>query len=124
MRQRHLQRGFTIVEVLVAIVVLTVGVLGLVGTSALVTRTIGQGKRNTHASLVAANRLETLRLQALAALPRCVGLTGGAATAAGNVLERWTITGSGPTRWASVVVTYPAHRGTSADTIFTVIHCG
>ena len=40
---RNSQRGFTIVEIIIAIVVLTVGLLGLVSTAALVTRMIARG---------------------------------------------------------------------------------
>jgi len=55
------ERGFTIVEVVVAIVVLTVGLLGLVTTSALVTRMIARGQRSANAATFAARRLEVLR---------------------------------------------------------------
>ena len=41
--------GFTIAEVLVAIVVLSVGVVAMPGSSALVTRMIGRGQRATRA---------------------------------------------------------------------------
>ena len=44
-------RGFTIIEVLVAVLVLTVGVTALVGSAGIVTRMIGQGKRTTQAAL-------------------------------------------------------------------------
>ena len=37
------ESGFTIVEVIIAIIVLSVGLLGLVSTAALVTRMIGRG---------------------------------------------------------------------------------
>ncbi len=55
------ERGFTIVEVLIAIIVLTVGLLGLMGTSALVTRMIARGQRSAVASIYAADRFEQLR---------------------------------------------------------------
>src|SRR5438552_19088767 len=55
------ERGFTIVEVIVAIIVLTVGLLGLVATSALVTRMIARGQRSNNAATFAAQRLEILR---------------------------------------------------------------
>ena len=43
-------QGFTIIEVLVAVLVLTVGVTALVGSAGMVTRMIGQGKRTTQAT--------------------------------------------------------------------------
>ena len=55
------QRGFTIVEVIVAIMVLTIGLLGLVTSSALVTRMIARGQRSANAATFAAKRLEILR---------------------------------------------------------------
>ena len=58
------ERGFTIIEVTVAIVVLTVGLLGLVTTAALVTRMMGRGQRSAMAATFAQRRLERLRLAA------------------------------------------------------------
>jgi len=75
------ERGFTIVEVIVAIIVLTVGLLGLVATSALVTRMIARGQRSNNAATFAAQRLEILRT------------TGCRARAAGND-TLWTQSGT------------------------------
>jgi prepilin-type N-terminal cleavage/methylation domain-containing protein len=54
-------RGFTIIEVLIAMIVLTVGVLALVSTAALVTRMIARGQRSADASAFMARRVERLR---------------------------------------------------------------
>ena len=58
------QRGFTIIEIIIAIIVLTVGVLGLVTTAALVTRMIARGQRSAVASAFGSRRLEQLRAAA------------------------------------------------------------
>ena len=42
--------GFSLVEVLVAIVVLGIGIVAMVGSSAMVTRMIGRGKVETRAA--------------------------------------------------------------------------
>ncbi len=55
------EQGFTIVEVIVAIMVLTVGLLALVTSAALVTRMIGRGQRSAVAAQYAQRRLEMLR---------------------------------------------------------------
>jgi prepilin-type N-terminal cleavage/methylation domain-containing protein len=58
---RNSERGFTLVEIIIAIIVLTVGLLGLVSTAALVTRMIARGQRSAVASTFAAQRMEQLR---------------------------------------------------------------
>jgi prepilin-type N-terminal cleavage/methylation domain-containing protein len=55
------EQGFTLVEVIVAILVLTVGLLGLVTSAALVTRMIARGQRSAVQSLFSTRRLEMLR---------------------------------------------------------------
>ncbi len=67
------KRGFTIVEVIIAIIVLTVGVLGLVTTAALVTRMIGRGQRSATASAFASRRLERQRIAGCIAGQRLPG---------------------------------------------------
>lgn len=55
------EQGFTVVEVIVAIIVLTIGLLGLVASSALVTRMIARGQRSASQASFTARRLEMAR---------------------------------------------------------------
>jgi len=55
------EQGFTLVEVIIAVLVLTVGLLGLVGSAALVTRMIGRGHRSGVQVAFSQRRLEMLR---------------------------------------------------------------
>ena len=64
MANRH--RGFTLVELIVALLVLEVGLLGLLATAACVTRLIERGERASRAVMFAADRLERLRTTACA----------------------------------------------------------
>jgi len=53
--------GLTLVEMLVAVVILSVGLLGLVGTAGVVTRQVGGGAKQSAVAQVMANRVEKLR---------------------------------------------------------------
>ncbi len=55
--------GFTIIEVIIAVLVLSVGLLGLASSSALVTRMIGQGQRFSKVSFLGNEKLELMRSQ-------------------------------------------------------------
>lgn len=115
-------RGFTLIEIIVAIVILSVGVLGMVGSAGLVSRMIGQGKRNTRAGVVALQRMEVLRQTALSTSPHCTALAGGTATT-NAVNETWTVSGAGRSRRLRIIVRYQTTRGTLADTVNTVVLC-
>ncbi len=67
------QGGFTIIEIIIAIIVLTVGVLGLVTTAALVTRMIARGQRSATAASFASRRLERMRAAGCVAAQRVDG---------------------------------------------------
>lgn len=117
--------GFTLVEVLVAIVVLGVGIVALVGSSAMVTRMIGRGKVETRAAQVASRRLETLRLAAYSTSPRCTAagfISGGPATTSG-VTESWVVPVAGKVRSVQVNVTYRTVQGTRTASLQTRIEC-
>ena len=120
------RQGFTIVEVLVAIIVLGVGVVALVGSSALVTRMIGRGKHATRAVQMAEQRLEFMRQRAQSTSPQCTALANGTINHAGGVVEQWTSTtpvGSPDERNLTARVTYRTARGTDTITLFTIIRC-
>jgi prepilin-type N-terminal cleavage/methylation domain-containing protein len=117
--------GFTLVEVLVAIVILTVGLIALAGSSAMTTRMIGRGKVETRVAQAASQRLELLRLAAYSTTPRCTAgsfATGGPVTANG-LTESWTVPAAGKVRNVQVNITYRIPRGTRTASVQTRIEC-
>ncbi|MEX0691142.1 MAG: prepilin-type N-terminal cleavage/methylation domain-containing protein [Gemmatimonadales bacterium] len=111
------RNGFTVVEVIIAIVILSVGIISLAGTAALVTRMVAQGQRYTEAAQLANRRFEILRSM------DCATLEAGSATG-GQFTETWTITTVGTNgRTLSVVVQSPTGTGVRADTFSTTRFC-
>lgn len=117
--------GFTLVEVLVAIVVLTIGLIALVGTSAMVTRMIARGKVETRVAQAASRRMETLRLAAYSTSPRCTAGTfaNGGPVTTGGLTESWTVPVAGKVRNVQVQVTYRTVRGPRTASLQTRIEC-
>ncbi len=113
-----LERGFTVVEVLIAVLLLTVGLLGMVTTAALTTRMIGQGQRYGEASAIANERFEILRSKP------CAEMTGGSAQV-GRFSLNWTVTPDQADTWRRVEVTVvsPVAGGTRTDRFATIIAC-
>ena len=97
--------AFTLLEVLVALVILGVGILGLSANAALVSRLVGDGSRLTLAATVATARFELLR-----SMP-CATATSGSARTRG-IEHRWSVeTTSASTLEVEVSVTYPLRSG-------------
>jgi len=117
--------GFTLIEVMMAIVILTLGLLALAVATANVTSMVGSGKWATVASQVATRRLETIRQVAYSTSPSCTSsaLIGGTASAVTGVTESWTIAGTGNTRAVFVTVSYPRGNRTTTDSIATLLRC-
>jgi prepilin-type N-terminal cleavage/methylation domain-containing protein len=122
---KHSSSGFTLVEVLVAIVVLGIGIVALVGSSAMVTRMIGRGKVETRAAQVASRRLETLRLAAHSTSPRCTaaGFANGGPVTTSNVTESWVVPAVGKVRTVQVNVSYRTVQGARTASLQTRIEC-
>src|SRR5438034_11390608 len=117
------EEGFTIVEGSAASVVLTIGLLALVTSAALVTRMIGRGQRSAVAAQYAQRRLEMLRVTG------CKSQAGGS-----EVMMRgstpvdsltWRFANTGPKHWQVVVRrTYPTALGKwRTDSTETQISC-
>jgi Tfp pilus assembly protein PilV len=118
------QRGFTVVEVLIAVILLEVGVLALVGGSALVLRLLRRGATTTQAAWVALNRLERLEAE-LAASPSCSAAAGNDSLPRG-IGETWSVLPVAEAlelRQLSVTVTYPVAGGSRSATLATRIRC-
>lgn len=116
--QRNDRAGFTIVEVVVAVLILAIGMLALASTAATVTRMIGQGQRFSEASTVAVERFEIIRAQS------CDAMASGSATE-GSYALAWTVASvaGGNARSVTLTVTSPTGRGARVDTFVTTIAC-
>ena len=115
------ERGFTIVEVLVAVIVLVIGVVALVASSASSTRMIGRGRSSTRAVQAATARMEIIRANAYRTSPDCTALANGSDSASTGVVTTWTITGTGTPRTVRVISTYRVPGRSRADTLTTQI---
>jgi len=119
------RQGFTIIEIIIAIIVLTVGVLGLVTTAALVTRMIARGQRSATASAFAARRLERMRVAACINAQRVGGtdtLYRGSNWVSANT---WTFTDAGNLNYRlKIVSVYKTEKDqTRRDSTETTISC-
>ena len=113
------ERGFSLVEVMIAMVILTVGILGLAASSAAVTKMTAEGSRSGSAAGVAASRFEMLRATAAVS---CIGLAAGTATT-GRFSESWTLTTSGLMRIVTETITYTSGQSTRTTVYSSYISC-
>jgi prepilin-type N-terminal cleavage/methylation domain-containing protein len=122
---RHTVSGVTLIEVLIAIVVLGIGILALTGSSALVTRMIGRGKVETQAALRAARRVELLRASAVSTTPRCsaASFASGGPVLADGMSESWVVPPAGAVRRVRVTVSYLTVRGVRSAVLETALAC-
>jgi prepilin-type N-terminal cleavage/methylation domain-containing protein len=120
--RRRTARGFTLIEVLVALSLLGFGLLSLAGSVTIVSRLVDRGQSSGRAAFVALGQLETLRLANLASSGLCGGNSSGSLTA-GNLAGWWTATPTGPS--LSVVVEITGWRGRTRviDTVSTALPC-
>jgi prepilin-type N-terminal cleavage/methylation domain-containing protein len=110
------RRGLTLIEIVIAILILSVGALALAGTSALMVRRLSESARGAAATSVARNRLESSH-----SLP-CSALSSGSEQIFG-VRSEWSTTGSTYSAAISQHVSYPTRRGAHTDHFLTAAPC-
>lgn len=110
--------GFTVAEVIVAMVILSVGLLALASGSVGVVRQMRAGNQAAIASMVAQSRLEKMRSRT------CSNISSGTATTTG-LSEKWTVASSS-SRISTVAetVTYVPRAGVTKKLgINTIVPC-
>ncbi len=108
------RKGVSLIEVLIACVLLTVAVLGLVGAATGISKQTGNSRRQILAAGMAQARLDSLR-----SLP-CSSLASGTSSKQG-IAQTWTVSGSGNTR--SIVLQLTVPRLTNAITYRALVPC-
>lgn len=113
------RRGSSIIEVLIAFVLLMVAIGGLLSTSNAVARQMGGGRRQSVAASVAQSRLDSLASLSCTNLAQ-TGVASASRTTRG-IAESWTVTQSVNT--AIVVVTVTIPRQSKPLTYTTIVPC-
>lgn len=116
---RYGEKGISLIEILIALTILSVGLLGLVGAGATVNRMLGAGRWSTVTMTHVQRRMDLLRAAARDSAA-CAMLTGGSATLPGGLSERWTVSPGMRLVGIEVIV---SGRGARVDTLSTVIPC-
>jgi len=121
------ERGFSLIEMMVAIVILASGVLCLAAGSLVVTRDLYRSKQSTLAAAQAQTYIDRLRNLAASTNPPCTasGFTSsGSAVSVNNVTHSWTVGGSGASRTVQVISNYKLAAGRArVDTLVGMIAC-
>lgn len=124
--------GFTLVEVLIAVVMVGMGLVALLGAAGAIVRMNGRGKTATIASYVAQRRLERLRTAAGSTVIPCTAPDFASAPSpimTDGMQEHWAVTsapgmGGASARFVTAIVTYRIPSGERSDTVSTLVACG
>jgi Tfp pilus assembly protein PilV len=109
--------GFTIVELIVAMLMLTIGLLGLAGVGGVVLKQMTSGRYQTIAASIAQSRFEQLEGDP------CISIVGGTATVRG-MAEKWNVSAMGlRAKTVNDTVTFVTSSGTRKVGIQTVVAC-
>jgi prepilin-type N-terminal cleavage/methylation domain-containing protein len=124
---RSNRSGFTIVELLISITVLSVGLLALGGGIGKVTQTLQGSRISTEAIQVATRRMDRLRAASRSTAAPCTSSTFASSAApitSAGITQWWEVVPGGSIRRVRVMVSYPLSGGrTKVDTLATNISC-
>jgi hypothetical protein len=113
---------------MIALVMLSIGILALAGTAGTVNRMMANGKRKTQSYTIAVATMDSLRNLANSTTPKCTSLATGSRTSSyyGTVFARaWTVStpASGFGRSIQVRTSYRVGPYAKGDTINATINC-
>ena len=113
LRARH---GFTVIEMIIAIMVMSIGIMGLAGTARYVAMQMGNANNQTVAATFATKVADSLSAR------RCAAIVGGTQTKRGVTIT-WTVADSSRTKWVTEQVQYKTKSGPKTLNYLTVIQC-
>jgi prepilin-type N-terminal cleavage/methylation domain-containing protein len=124
---RHATRGFTIVELLVAIVILTIGVLAIGSGAMASTRNLHRSRLATVAATQAQGKMDELLSYAAATSPSCGATKFASSTTpvtTSQVTLSWNVPTGGVLRTVRVFARYRlAGTGLRTDTLVASVAC-
>ena len=114
------RRGVTLIELIVAMTILTIGLLAIVGVSASISRSLGDARNDNLAAVAAQSRFEALAGQSCSSFS--LGTTVSSTTR--GISESYTVAdGGNNTRLLTDVVSWHSRRATRSQTFTSLIPC-
>jgi prepilin-type N-terminal cleavage/methylation domain-containing protein len=110
------QSGFTLLETVLALLLFSVGALGLAATTAAITRNLTLSSIRERSARIAAARIETLHSLT------CAAITSGTESLTG-VTSSWSATASGSRVSLTEAVTYNLGKTTRTDSYSSTFRC-
>ena len=124
---RNTTRGFTIVELIVAIVILSVGVLAIGSGAMFSTRNLHRSRLATVAATQAQGKMDELLAHAAAAVPSCTDsdfTSSVSPITTSQVTLSWSVPATGSLRTVRVFARYRlAGSGLRTDTLVASVAC-
>ena len=115
-RPGRARQGFTVIEMIIAIMVMSIGIMGLAGTARYVAMQMGNGRTQTIAATFATKVADSLSAR------RCAAIASGSQTKRGVTIT-WTVADSTRTKWVTEQVQYKTKSGAKTVNYLTVIQC-
>ena len=115
--------GFTLLEVLLAVLVVTLGLLGFAGTMRSVASLAGDGKARGRAALYLSSRQSRLRAELRASAPACLVPPSGTEQFPEGIVQSWTASLVGGLVEVRIATSIPRAGGMFADTLITRMPC-
>lgn len=116
----RVRKGVTLVELLVAMTILSIGLLAIVGVSASVSRSLGESRSDNVAAIYAQSRFEKIAGTA------CTSLTLNSWTTSTfrNITEKYRVVdGGNNTRLVTDSVSWTTREGTRRQAFSTLLPC-
>jgi prepilin-type N-terminal cleavage/methylation domain-containing protein len=114
--------GFSLLEVLIALIVISVGLLGFAGTLGPAATLAGRGKQQTRMALIAESRIHRFRVALGSAGSGCALPANGAEQHGSGVRETWSAVRTDSIVELRIVLEAPSRFG-AADTVATRMPC-
>lgn len=117
-----MKSGFTLLEVMVAFLLVSIGLIGLAGTLGPVTALVAEARLRQRAALVLESRIDRWRADVLRFAPACSALPAGSLLHPDGVLENWN---AGVAAGVAELTVIASHGGKHAfaDTVTTRMPC-
>jgi len=114
--------GFTLLEVLFALLVITLGVVGLAGTLGPLAALAAAGRAQGRVAAVLESRMDRMRLELFASAPGCVPPGSGTQLHGDGVVEVWSATARAG-MVELLIAAQPPRTGARPDTLLSTLAC-